>query len=52
MFACVSHWYMSGLYLVPVAGLVGFLKLSSWRQRRSERTSASSERTSALPAQR
>jgi hypothetical protein len=37
MFACIGHWYMSGLYLVPVAGLVGFLKVSSWRQRR-ERT--------------
>jgi hypothetical protein len=34
MFACIGHWYMSGLYLVPVAGLIGFLKVSSWRQRR------------------
>jgi hypothetical protein len=42
MFACVSHWYMSGLYLVPVAGLVAFLKVSSWRQRRSRGTAAMS----------
>jgi hypothetical protein len=36
MFACIGHWYMSGLYLVPVAGLIGFLKVSSWRQRRTD----------------
>ena len=37
MFACIGHWYTSALYLLPVAGLVGFLKVSSWRQKREQR---------------
>jgi hypothetical protein len=34
MLACIGHWYVGGLYLAPVAILVGVLKLSAFRERR------------------
>lgn len=36
--ACIGHWYVGGLYLAPVAILVGVLKLSAFRERRAARS--------------
>lgn len=34
--ACAGHWYLSVLYLAPVAVIVGFLKVLAVRDRRAE----------------
>jgi hypothetical protein len=34
MTAHAGHWVTSLLYFAPVVGLVGFLALQSWRERR------------------
>ena len=39
--ACIGHWYVGGLYLAPVAILVGVLKFSAFRERRSDRMTPS-----------
>jgi hypothetical protein len=39
--ACIGHWYVGGLYLAPVALLVGVLKFSAFRERRMQRMSHS-----------
>lgn len=36
--AHVGHWATSLLYLAPVAVVVGWLGLQSWRQKRRDRT--------------
>lgn len=53
MFACIGHWYTSALYVVPVAGLVAFLKISSLRAKRAERRKTQpAARAAALPTAR
>jgi hypothetical protein len=37
MTAHAGHWVTSLLYFAPVVGLVGFLALQSWRERRRGR---------------
>jgi len=34
MMAHAGHWATSLLYIAPVVGLVGFLAVQSWRERR------------------
>ena len=34
MTAHAGHWATSLLYIVPVVGLLGFLAVQSWRERR------------------
>ncbi len=45
MTAHAGHWATSLLYVAPVVGLVGFLAVQSWRERRrrpeTERSSPS-----------
>jgi hypothetical protein len=32
-----GHWYISGpVYLVPVVGLLAYMRISTWRERRKK----------------
>jgi hypothetical protein len=43
MLAHAGHWLASLIYVIPVAGLIGYLGLQTLRDRRARRDAADSE---------